>query len=400
MILLELIIATLLGIMVGTLSGLTPGIHINMISLLVLALSSLLVQTFGIHLITMGVFIIAMGVVHTFLDAIPSIFLGAPNENTILGVLPGHRYLLRGNGLMAVKLFTLGSFFGLIAAVVLFPILIFITTISYKWFEPFFAIILIAVSLFMLWNDQKKWWAAFVFMLAGIFGMIVFNLNMKDPLFPMLSGLFGSATLIISLNENNTIPTQNDDTQLKLDKKKTLLAIIAGNMSAFIVSTFPGLSGSIAALISMQVVRDLKDHGFMILMGVIGTAGFVLSLVALYSVDKARNGAVIVIAQLMTVDIWTVIVFLCVALIAGGIAVVLSLWFGRIFAKIISRINYRMLVYSIIGFVTLMVFLMTSWIGLLVLITSTAIGIIPGIVKVQRTQAMACLIVPIILYLI
>ncbi len=400
MILLELIIAALLGILVGTFSGLTPGIHINMISLLVLALSPLLIHTFGIHMITMGAFIIAMGVVHTFLDAIPSIFLGAPNENTILGVLPGHRYLLRGNGLMAVKFFTLGSFFGLIAAIILFPILIFITTISYKWFEPLFAIILIAVSVFMLWNDQKKWWAIFVFMLAGIFGMIVFNLNMKDPLFPMLSGLFGSATLIISLNESNTIPAQNSDTRLKLDKKKTFLAIIAGNISAFIVSTFPGLSGSIAAVLSMQVVRDLKDHGFMILMGVIGTAGFVLSLVALYSVDKARNGAVIVIAQLMSVDLWTIVIFLCIALIAGGIAVILSLWFGRIFARIISRINYRILVYGIIGFVTLMVFFMTSWIGLLVLVTSTAIGIIPGIVKVQRTQAMACLILPIILYLI
>jgi TctA family transporter len=43
---------------------------------------------------------------------------------------------------------------------------------------------------------------------------------------------------------------------------------------------------------------------------------------------------------------------------------------------------------------------MTSWKGLLVLITATALGLIPGIVKVQRTQSMACLIVPVIFYLI
>ncbi len=400
MILIQLLIAIIAGIIVGTLSGLTPGIHINMISLLVLALSPLLMERFGISVIAMGTFIIAMGVMHTFLDAIPSIFLGAPDENTILGVLPGHRYLLRGNGLMAVKLFTIGSFFGLLFAVISFPILYFITTYSYHWFEKFFALILIGTSVFMIWKDEKRLWALFVFCSAAIFGMLVFNLNMQDPLFPMLSGLFGIATLIISLNDANTIPPQNNDTTIKLEKKKTVLSLLAGNISAFIVSTFPGLSGSIAAVMSMQVVRDLKDHGFMILMGCIGTAGFILSLVALYAVNKARNGAVIVIAKLMPTTLATITLFLAVALIAGGIAVVLSFAFGRIFCQMMGVVNYRILVITIILFVTIMVFVLTSWIGLLVLIVSTAIGLIPGIVKVQRTQAMACLIVPVIIYLL
>jgi len=400
MILLQILIAILAGICTGIISGLTPGIHINMISLLVLSISGFLMEQFGISVIAMGVFIIAMGVTHTFLDAIPSIFLGAPNENTVLGVLPGHRYLLRGNGLMAVKLFTLGSFFGLLCSIIMFPLLYLFTKFSYQFFERFFAIILIMVSVFMLWKDEKKLWAILVFILAGIFGMIVFNLNMKDPLFPMLSGLFGVATLLISLNDNNNIPKQHDDTRIQLDKKKTFLSMVAGNISAFIVSTFPGLSGSIAAVISMQFVKDLKDHGFMILMGCIGTAGFVLSLVALYTVNKARNGAVIVIAKLMPTDFWTIVLFLAVSLIAGGAAVFLSMFFGRVFCKIIAVVNYRILVVSIIALVTIMVYILTSWIGLLVIITSTAIGIIPGIVKVQRTQAMACLIVPIISYLI
>ena len=45
-------------------------------------------------------------------------------------------------------------------------------------------------------------------------------------------------------------------------------------------------------------------------------------------------------------------------------------------------------------------FVFSSWIGLLVLITSTAIGLIPGITKIQRTHSMACLMVPVIIYLI
>jgi len=401
MILIEIIIAIIFGILTGIISGITPGIHINMISLIVLSISKVIIEQFQLNIIIIGVYIIVVGVTHTFLDALPSIFLGAPDENTILGVLPGHRYLLHGNGLMAVKLFTIGSFFGLVMGIILFPILYLITKYSYDSLEKYFVIILIASVIFMLWRDNKKLWAVTVFTLSGVLGLAVFSVNMKDPLFPLLSGLFGISTLIISINDNNHIPEQNNETYTKLEGKKTFLSLIAGNISAFIVSTFPGLSSSIAAVISVQFFKDLGDKGFMILMGCIGTSSFVLSLVALYTVNKARNGAVIVISKLIPeITLNIVIIFLVSALIAGSVSVYLALWFGKIFSRIISRINYKILVISIIVFVTTLVFVLTSWTGLLVLMTSTAIGLIPGIVKVQRTQSMACLIVPVIIYLI
>ena len=401
MILLEIFLAIIFGTLTGIVSGLTPGIHINMISLLVLSFGSVIAEKLGISFLALGVYIIVVGVTHTYLDALPSIFLGAPDENTVLGVLPGHRYLLRGNGLMAVKLFTIGSFLGLIMGIILFPILYFITKYTYHSIERYFAIILIGSCIFMLWRDEKKLWAIFVFIISAILGLTIFSMGLKDPLFPLLSGLFGIATLLISLKDDNKIPEQNNETYTKLDGKKTFLSLIAGNISAFIVSTFPGLSSSIAAVMSVQFFKDLGDKGFMILMGCIGTSSFILSLVALYTVDKARNGAVIVIAKLIPeISLMVIIIFLIAALIAGAISTALALWFGKVFSKIISKINYRILVISIITFVTVLVTIMTSWKGLLVLITSTAIGIIPGIVKVQRTQSMACLIVPVILYLI
>jgi putative membrane protein len=401
MILLEISLAIIFGVLTGIFSGLTPGIHINMISLLVLSSSSFIIEHFGLNMVTLGVYIIVVGITHTFLDAIPSIFLGAPDESNALGVLPGHRYLLRGNGLMAVKLFTIGSFFGLILGILLFPLLYLFTKYTYHGLERYFVWILIGTSIFMLWRDEKKFWAILIFVTSGILGLTIFSMNMKDPLFPLLSGLFGISTLIISINDNNNIPEQNNETYTKLEGKKTFMSLIAGNISAFIVSTFPGLSSSIAAVMSIQFFRDLGDKGFMILLGCIGTSSFILSLVALYTVDKARNGAVIVISELLpNITLNIVIIFLIVALIAGAISTFLALWFGKIFSRIISKINYRILVLCIIAFVTTLVIILTSWKGLIVLITSTALGLIPGIVKVQRTQSMACLIVPVIIYLI
>jgi len=46
--------------------------------------------------VVLVVFIIAMSVTHTFLDALPAIFLGAPDADQVLNVLPGHRLLLQG----------------------------------------------------------------------------------------------------------------------------------------------------------------------------------------------------------------------------------------------------------------------------------------------------------------
>lgn len=397
-ILMMIIISLIIGIFAGIFTGLTPGIHINMVAALVLVSSTFLLEYFSA--LSIGVFIISMGITHTFLDALPSIFLGAPDENTALGVLPGHRYLLRGNGLMAVKLFSIGSFLGLIAGIMMFPLFYFITMNTYSFFEDYFAYMLIGVLCFMILKDNRTLWGIFVIFVSGMFGLIVFNLDIKDPLFPMLSGLFGISTLIISYFDNNNIPKQNIQDKTDIDKKKTFYSIIAGNIGSFIVSTFPGLSSSIAAVISMQFIKDLGDKGFMILMGCIGTCSFVLSLVALLAIDKARNGAVIVISKIMPVDLWSVIVFLIVSIIVGAISFIISLKAGVLFSRMITRINYKMLISIIISFVTLMVFLLSSWIGLLVLITSTAIGLIPGITKIQRTHSMACLMVPVIIYLI
>ncbi|MGM0409019.1 MAG: tripartite tricarboxylate transporter permease [Bacteroidota bacterium] len=98
---LELILAILLGLMFGTITGLTPGIHLNLISVMLLSASPILLQY--TNPLALAVFIITMSVTHTFLDSIPSILLGAPESDTALGVLPGHRYLLKGQGLMAVN---------------------------------------------------------------------------------------------------------------------------------------------------------------------------------------------------------------------------------------------------------------------------------------------------------
>ena len=97
----EIYIAILLGCIAGTITGITPGVHLNLVSVLIISSASFLLSFASAT--SIGVFIIAMSILHTFTNAIPAIFLGAPEESTALAVLPGHSLLLSGRGYEAVE---------------------------------------------------------------------------------------------------------------------------------------------------------------------------------------------------------------------------------------------------------------------------------------------------------
>src|SRR3989344_5136920 len=108
----EIIVAISIGVLAGIVTGLTPGIHINLVSVSLITISPFLLQYTSPLIIT--IMIIAMGITHTFLDAIPSIFLGAPDPETALLILPGHKMMLKGKGYEAVILTVIGSIISLI----------------------------------------------------------------------------------------------------------------------------------------------------------------------------------------------------------------------------------------------------------------------------------------------
>jgi putative membrane protein len=394
----QLIIAIIIGMVCGIVTGLIPGIHINLVvTLLIGSATSLLTHTSPIVLCT---FIIALSITHQFLEFIPGIFLGAPNPGTALSVLPGHRYLLKGNGLMALKLSTIGCFFGLIIGTIFIYPLIKLLPLIFKHINKYMLICLIIISLTMIINNRKKMWAIFVFLLAGLAGILTFSIpNVREPLFPLLTGLFGTATLLMSLNEKNNIPKQVISPMIKIDRTHMWKALISGQFSAVFVSIFPGMSPAIAALFGMQLTRNIGDHGYMILQGCINASAFLLSVITFYTINKARNGAVIGIQALIeTISFKQVLLFTAVSLITAALAVPLTLKTGKIFCTLINKINYKKMILTVITFITLLVFLMSGWVGLIILATTTAIGIIPAIVKVTRTQAMGCLLVPVMMY--
>ena len=85
-------------------------------------------------------------------------------------------------------------------------------------------------------------------------------------------------------------------------------------------------------------------------------------------------------------------------IIASFIAAALAIALSRQCAALIGKINYQLLSYAIIALIAIVVISITRASGLVILMTSTALGSYALQSGVKRTHLMACLIIPSILY--
>lgn len=111
------ILFSLAGTGLGAVTGLIPGLHTNNVALLLFMISGI-AGTLNLYFCIM---IVAAAISHTFLDIVPSTFIGAPEEDTALVVLPAHSMVLKGRGYEAISLSALSS---LAAAAICFALLV------------------------------------------------------------------------------------------------------------------------------------------------------------------------------------------------------------------------------------------------------------------------------------
>ncbi len=396
---LEIFLALFLGILCGIFTGLIPGIHVNLVSVLLVSFSAILLTYTSP--IVLAVFIISLAITHTFLDAIPSIYLGAPNEAQALNVLPGHRLLLKGLGHNAIVYTVIGAFGSLLLSLILFPFFILTMDKISPLISQIMGYLLIAIMAYMIFKEKKWLQSLVVFSLSGALGLLVFSIpNLKQPLFPLLSGLFGLSILIESLRQKSVIPKQISQ-PLTLSTKNLVKSVSAASGMGFIAAFLPGFGSGQAAIIATNAVGDIGDEGFLTLVGGLNTASMAISIAAAYVLQKARNGAIVAVNELIGgVGFKEMILFMGVALVAGGIASLLAIYFSKIFAKYIVRINYTKLLSGIIIFITLLTLYFDRFIGLTILLTATAIGLVTSAFGVGKNHLMGCLILPVIFYFV
>ena len=391
---LQLLIALTLGILAGTFTGLVPGIHINLVAISVISISFIAQLPITILLI----FITAMAITHTFVDFIPSIFLGAPDEDTGLGILPGHEFLINGQGHHALKLTLIGSTIAVISLIIIVPTFILIMPTIFPFLQRMMAFFLIWISIFLIYNEKKsRTKAILIFALAGFLGLSTLNLNITQPLLPLLTGLFGTSTIIHSIKSKTIIPEQKIE-KLNINKKDLIKPTLATILVSPICSFFPGLGSSQAAIIGSEVTGKLNKEQFLILLGSVNTIVMSVSFVTLFLFQKSRTGAAFAISQITQLSSTNLITILITILISAAIAILISLYISKFIAKRIHKIPYATISIIILIFLVAIIFYFTNIIGLIILIVATTLGLTAIEFQTRRSFLMGAILIPTIIF--
>ncbi len=343
-----------------------------------------------------------MTIAHIFLDFIPSCFLGSPGPSNVLAVMPAHRLLLKGRGYEAIKLSVLGCTIGLLLVIILAVPIYYITRLAYPMINEYIAYILIAASLIMIIKEKDSRLSAFfVFSLSGILGVTVLTMpNLNQPLMPLLSGLFGSSMLILSINQSTVMPKQ-DLISAKIRKKEAAKAVLSGMAASVLTAFLPGISSSESAFLATSFFKKIKLKTYLILLGSISSIVAILSFIAAFSIGRLRSGsiaAIQAIAQNLTPA--HLILIILISILSSIPSIILTLFIAKRFSAIITKLSYRKICISILALITAIVIIISGPLGLLVFAISTALGILPSLLHIRHSHLMGCLVMPIIAFLL
>ncbi len=394
---LEFVLAILAGLFLGSLTGITPGIHINTISALLIANLSAFSFMSTTSLVA---FIVSLAITHTILDFIPSILTGATDEESFLSVLPGHEMLIQGKGREAILLVLVGALTAIPLILIIIIPFIKLIPLVYEKITYFIPFILIFISLYLIIREDKTLTALVVFLASGILGYSALNSPVKDPLLPLLGGLFGASSIIISLNQKVKIPYQEPISlkNIKNLKKDYIKSILGSAISSPLCSFLPAIGSGHAATISSEIIPQSRKS-FLIMLGTINLVVMTLSFATLYSIDKTRTGAAAaikeIVRELNSADLFNII---SIAIASIIIVSFIALLITNLFIRILEKVNYRNISIVMLIILTTAVVTLSNIQGLIVFITSTAWGIFAIKSNIRRINLMGVLLVPTIIF--
>lgn len=387
-----LILSLLIGIGLGILAGLTPGLHINILSVVLLTYSSF----FGfLGVEGLMVAIVSMAIVANYFEFIKALLFGIPDEGNVLSVYPTQRLLMDGRGLEAIKLCGFGCLCIMLLAIALFPIMSPVIGFVHSYMRRYTGVLLLAISLHLMIRDKKKE-AFVVFALSGVLGLFALNMAMKEPLLPLLTGMFGLSMLLTS---GNRVPKQMASVVVEVEKRSSILGIVVGFLGVSVLSVIPAIGPTQASLLASEL-RDKRNYKeFLISIGGINTADIIFSILALWTIGKPRSGAIAAVNELAgTLSSNQLYMLLVACLVSGIVGYFLMMAFGSFVCKRVHKLDYGKIKYGVAAFVSFLTFTLDPILGLVVLALSTAIGWYAERYDVNKSHCMGCLIIPTILY--
>ncbi len=383
------IVGTIVGFFLGFFASIIPGLHSNTIA------SIILKSDFDTFFSAAA--IASMAASHSVFEFIPAIFLFIPDSETVVSVLPGHRLLMKGRGAYALTICAFSALFATALSLLLLPVAYFAMPVIYSAIEPFMLWIVSVACIFLLVSEKRTLHIALalgVFLLSGLLGLFALETPiLQDPLLPVFSGLFASAGILLSLKEGTGIPKQIEE---RIEVPASYLPyVFAGVVLGMLSDLLPGISTPAQIAVFASVVLYLNAPKFLALVASIGVSHSLFALVATAAIGKARTGSSIAIRELIGAGSLEQTGWLIgISVLSVSFAVLVLLLVSRRIAGLASRMPMREIGLLVLAYLAALVFLFDGPMGLLVMATATAIGVIPPLVGVRRTHLMGAILVP------
>ena len=411
----ELVIACFIGILIGTTTGMVPGIHVNTAGAILFASSTFLLTFLSPEFLC--VLMVAMSIAHALIEFVPSMLLGVPEEGTATSILPGHRMVLQGRAKEVIRIVCVGGFGAIIVTILMLPVFNIVLPMMHEVSKPFTWMILLFASIYLTYSltstHRDFLWSLLLFVLSGILGWVIFQTPISSGVTLMctFSGLFGISTILFSLNDNSTLPHQNSFYDLDIDFNK-FKSIFAGGITGAILGFLPGFGPAQGTVIA-QAASGASDNddddtvNFLLATSGLNISDCLFSLMAIYIIGNPRSGIAVYMSYLISqMTLNHLVIYIFDSILAVSVSLVLALKLGDSFSKLMGNVDYKKLSIGVILLQIVILFVFIFYykapVGymLLALITSTAMGMLPHYLGVGKSHLMGVLIIPaIIIYM-
>ncbi len=387
------------GAMLGSVSGLIPGLHANNFALLLAGFA----PSIPGEPLFVGCAMLAAGVVHTFLNAVPAMALGVPDAEMAVTALPGHRMVLEGSGYEAIRLSALGSILAVLLAVPLALPITWGVTAAYPTIRDNLGLLLAMVVVALIASEYT--WRSRVggvvsFLLAATLGLLTLDLSPDAPLeaggmlAPLFAGLFGAPVLIDAIRGGG-VPPQYDE-PIAMPRWLVGATALAGALAGAVVGYIPGISAAIAAVAVLVLVPGQSgDRGYIVATSGVDTANTIFALFALVAIGQPRTGVMVAFENVNAP--LELPILLGGVVLAGLFGFVLVIVVGDAYLEIVGTMEYWKISVAVLGLLCVLSYLFTGPVGIFVFVVAAAVGMVPIRFRARRVHLMGVLIGPLLL---
>ncbi|WP_415381183.1 tripartite tricarboxylate transporter permease [Halosimplex sp. TS25] len=386
------------GVALGTVSGLTPGIHANTFALLLAGVAPSVPGPVRY----VGAAMLAAGTVHTFLDVVPALALGVPDPAMASSALPGHRLVLAGRGREALRLSAIGSAGAVVIAAPLAIPMTRAMTAIYPTLRAHLPLLLGGVVVVLVLTeatDLGRLGAALSVGASGALGILVLDLpagglvDSGGMLAPIFTGLFGAPVLLDALTGEG-VPEQ-EEANVSASRRSIAGLALIGTLSGAVVGYVPGVSSAIAATVALLAVSGDGPRAFVVTTSGVNTANTIFALLALVALGTPRTGVMVAVDEAGVPLDLPLMLGSVLAAAAAGFVLVVTLGDG--YLRRVGQADYTKLSVGVLCLVLVVILTLTGPLGVGVFGLSTLVGLVPVKFGARRASLMGVLLVPLMI---